>query len=275
MPTPIYHLYIEYAEPQKGGFRFNISQEELQRTFAEPFNEGNHFWHLGRLLDPIKVKKIAIFWSYEQANLLDLPNNERVVSAKDKKYVVECLEKNKVKGAYVCTHKFITKPHTVQASSAASGSGKRRVLIVSGADKEMQTALTTALTKLLLVPVVLREEPGNGRKIVERFTADYSDIGLVVALLSPDDYAYPASVQASKRKLQPRRDVMFELGYLIGKMGKSKVLAFYREAPNFEAGTDFEGINACPFDEEGTWKHTLLSELTCNGYVVEPDRILK
>lgn len=269
MPTPIYHIYIEYAEPQKSGFRFNISQEELQRTFAEPFNECKPFWHLGRLLDPLKVRKVDIFWSYEEANLLDLPNNERVMSAKDKKYAVECLEKNKVKGAYVCTPKFITKPQTPQASPTAAGSARRRVLVVSGADIEMQTALTAALTKLLLVPVVLREEPGNGRKIVERFAANYSDVGFVVVLLSPNDYAYPVSVQASKRKTQPRRDVLFELGYLVGKMGKDRVLAFYREAP------DFEGINACPFDEEGTWKHTLLKELACNGYVVEPDRILK
>jgi len=230
---------------------------------------------LGRLLDPVKVRKVAIFWSYEEANLLDLPNNERVMSAKDKKYAVECLEKNKVKGAYVCTHKFITKSQIIQASPTASGSAKRRILVVSGADKKMQTALTAALTKLLLVPVVLREEPGNGRKIVERFAADYSDVGLAVVLLSPDDCAYPVSVQASKRKTQPRRDVLFELGYLVGKMGKDRVLAFYREAPGFEAGNDFEGINAFPFDEEGTWKHTLLRELVCNGYMVEPDRILK
>jgi predicted nucleotide-binding protein len=273
VPTPKYHIYIDYAEPEKGGFRFNITEEELRRTFSDPFNEGKPFWFLNRLLNPIKVKKALIFWSYDEANLLDLPNDERVVSAKDKKYLIDCLQKSKVKGAYVCTDKFLDR-HQAVAAPVAAGSGKRRVLIVSGADKEMRTALNTALTKLLLVPVMLCEEPGNGRKIIERFN-DYNDIGLVVALLSPDDYAYPAKAEGSKRKLQPRREVTFELAYLIGRMGPEKVLAFYRETPNFETDKDFEGINAIPFDDEGTWKHSLLSELAGNGYVIEPDRILK
>ena len=81
----------------------------------------------------------------------------------------------------MCTDKFLNR-HQAVAATVAAGSGKRRVLIVSGADKEMRTALNTALTKLLLVPVMLCEEPGNGRKIIENFN-DYSDIGLVVVLL--------------------------------------------------------------------------------------------
>lgn len=277
MQTPKYHIYLGYAEADKSGFRFNITQEELQRTFADPINEGKQFWFLGRLLNPIKVTKAVIFWSYDEANMLDTPDHESIVAGKDKKYVVESIEKGKVKGAYLCTDKFLTKHKAASAPAGTQTSAKRRVLIVSGTDDAMKQALSKALGKLLLVPVVLCEEPGHGRKIVERFNADYSDIGLAVILLSPDDYVYSKTEQPTKRKLKPRQDVTFELGYLLGKLGNEKVLVLYRESEKgeFEVNTDFEGINTAPFDALDSWKLALLRALADSGYQVESDRILK
>ncbi len=277
MPAPKYHIYLEYAEADKSGFRFNITQEELIRTFADPINEGKQFWHLGRLLNPMKVKKAVIFWSYDEANMLDLPNFESIVAAKDKKYVVEQIEKGKVKGAYLCTDKFLAKPKTAAAPTGPQSSAKRRVLVISGTDDAMKQALTKALGKLLLVPVMLCEEPGHGRKIVERFTADYVDVGLAVVLLSPDDYVFSKTEESSKRRLKPRQDVIFELGYLLGKLGKEKVLVLFRESEKneFEVRLDFEGINSAPFDSLDSWKLALLRALADNGYNVEGDRILK
>jgi predicted nucleotide-binding protein len=278
MQTPKYHIYVGYAEADKSGFRFNITQEELQRTFADPINEGKQFWFIGRLLNPIKVTKAVIFWSYDEANMLDTPDHESIVAGKDKKYVVESIEKGKVKGAYLCTDKFLVKHQTPSApTGVASGSAKRRVLIVSGTDDAMKKALTKALGKLLLVPVVLCEEPGHGKKIVERYTTDYADVGLAVVLLSPDDYVYAKTEELTKRKLKPRQDVVFELGYLLGKLGKEKVLVLYRESEKgeFEVNTDFEGINTAPFDALDSWKLALLRGLADSGYQVEGDRILK
>ncbi len=275
MQVPKYHIYIEYTEADKSGFRFNIAQEELVRTFSTPCTEGKPFWHMGRLLNPIKVTKVTLFWSYESADKLKLPTQENLMVAKDKKYSVECIEKGKVKGAYLCTEKFLTKPQAV-ANPVASASGKRRVLIACGADEEMKQALTTALSKLWLIPILLCEEPGHGRKIVDRF-ADYADVGLAIVLLSPDDYVYAEADEASKRKLKPHQEVIFELGFLLGKLGQEKVLVFYRESESgaFEVNTDFEGIKTTPFDNRDSWKLALIRELTGCGYAVEGDRILK
>jgi predicted nucleotide-binding protein len=276
VPTPKYHIYIQYNEPDKTGFRFNITQEELVRTFTGPYNEGKPFWFLGRLLNPIKVQKAVIFWSYEAANMLDLPNLENLISAINKKYMLECVEQGKVKGAYLCTEKFLTKPQAATALSVAPSSGKRRVLVASGSDDEMKQALTWALSKLWLVPVVLCEEPAHGKKIIERFN-DYADVGFAVVLLSPDDYVYAKTEEPTKRKLKPNQDVIFELGYLLGKLGKDKVLVLFRESEKgaFNVNIDFEGIKTTPFDDRDSWKLALIRELTASGYVVEGDRILK
>ncbi len=278
MQVPKYHIYIEYAESAQSGIRFNISQEELVRTFSTPFTAGLPFWFMGRLLKPIKVTSAVLFWSYETADKLNLPNQENLVAAKDKKYVIESILKGKVKGAYLCTEKFLTSTEKPLAPAqpviSASASTPRRIIVVSGTDEVMKQALTKALTKLWLAPVVMQEEPSQGRKIVEHFQ-DYADVGFAVVLLSPDDYTYPKAEAATKRKLSPQQDVIFLLGFLLGKLGKSKVLVFYKESADFAVPLDFEGVKFTAFDDRDSWKLALIRELTNCVYSVDADRILK
>ena len=130
------------------------------------------------------------------------------------------------------------------------------------------------MSKLGLVPVVMREQPSQGRKLVERY-ADYADIGFAIVLLSPDDFAYEKNESPTKRYLQPHQDVIFALGLFLGKLSKENVISFYIESPNFKAPTDFEGIKSIAFDDRDSWKLALIRELTAAGYTVDADRILK
>jgi predicted nucleotide-binding protein len=279
LSLPKYHIYIEYAEPEKSGVRFNVSQEELDRTFATPFAAGQPFWFMGRLLNPIKVTKVVVFWSNVTADKLSLPNQENLVAAKDKKFLIESIVKGKVKGAYVCTEKFLpsTEKNTSTNKSTISAlrNLSRRIIVVCGADDEMKQALTEALTKLSLIPLVMCEEPSQGKKIVENFNRDYADVTFAVVLLSPDDFAYAKNEAATKRKLRPQQDVVFELGFLLGKLGKGNVLIFFRECQNFEIPTDFEGIKVTAFDDRDSWKLALIREVSNCGLAVDGDRILK
>jgi predicted nucleotide-binding protein len=274
---PKYHIYVEYVEPDKSGIRFNVPQEELVRTFSSPFTMGQPFWFLGKLLSPTKVIKAVIFWSYQTADKLTLPNQENLVGAKDKKYLIESVLKGKVKGAYLCTEKFLSpieKTMTSTHEATSDSDINRRVFVVCGQDSEMKQAVTNALAKLRLVPVVICEEPSQGRKIVEHFQ-EYNDVDFALVLLSPDDSVYVKDEPPTKRKLRPRQDVVFELGFLLGKLGKSNVLVLFREYSNFEIPTDFEGIKVVAFDDRESWKLALIRELTNCGYKVSADRILK
>jgi predicted nucleotide-binding protein len=235
------------------------------------------FWFLGKLLNPSKVIKAVIFWSHQTADKLTLPNQENLIAAKDKKYLIENILKGKVKGVYLCTEKFLpsTEKILVTTQQAMSGSDvRRRVFVVCGIDGELKQVVTNTLTKLRLVPVVMCEEPSQGRKIVEHFQ-EYCDVGFAVVLLSPDDSVYVKDEPLTKRKLRPRQDVVFELGFLLGKLGKSNVLVFFKECANFEIPTDFEGIKVAALDDRDSWKLALIRELTNCGYNVDADRILK
>lgn len=276
--VPKYHIYIEYAESELSGFRFNLSHEELNRTFAWPFAAGQPFWFMGKLLSPVKVIKAILFWSYETADKLKLPDQESLVTAKDQKYKIESILKGRVRGAYLCTEEFMAPTKKAEATNqsveVSLGNTRRRIFVVSGTDNSMKQALTAALTKLSLAPVVIHEEPRQGRKILERY-ADYADVGFAVVLLSPDDCVYPKEDKTTKSKLKPRQDIIFLLGYLLGKLGREKVLVFFKECTNFETPNDFEGINFCAFDDRGSWKLALIRELTNSGYSVDGEKILK
>jgi predicted nucleotide-binding protein len=281
LQTPKYHIYIEYNEPDKSGFRFNISHAELKGTFQESFVKGEHFWFVGRLLNPIKVSKIVIFWSHQTADQLHLPNNESLIAAKDKKYLIDNILKGKVKGVYLCTEEFVVvaQKKSAQATQAQHVASKlsglpRRIMVVSGTDEIMRQTITGALRKLGLAAVVMSEEPGQGKKIVERF-ADYNDVGFALVLLSPDVYVYPKGEEATKRERIPKQNVTLMFGFLLGKLGKDKVLALYRESPNFAFPLEFEGVKFTPIDERDSWKLALIRELTNCGYMIDAERLLR
>jgi predicted nucleotide-binding protein len=279
--VPKYHIYIEYSEPGKSGVRFNLSRSEVGGSFEEPFANGEPFWFMGRLLNPIKVAKVVIFWSYQTADKLCLPNLESIVTVKDKKYLIDSILKGKVKGVYVCTEEFVAvtqkdsapTQQTQQDASTPSGP-PRRIIVVSGTDESMKQTLTGALRKLGLAAVVMSEEPSQGKKIVDRF-ADYADVGFAVVLLSPDVYVYPKGEEATKRERTPNQDVTLMFGFLLGKLGKDRVLAFYRENPNFKFPIEFEGVKFTALDDRDSWKLALIRELTGCGYTVDKERLLK
>ena len=172
-------------------------------------------------------------------------------------------------------HRKIFDQNSAPAQTvSSSGNLKRRVFVVSGADEAMKQAITAALTKLYLIPIVMCEEPSHGRKLMERY-ADYADVGFAVVLLSPDDFGYAKNAESTTRKLRPRQEVVFELGFLLGKLGRGNVLVFFKECLNFEVPTDFEGMKTVAFDQLDSWKLALIRELGNSGYSVDADRILK
>ncbi len=233
---------------------------------------------MGKLLNPIKVLKVVVFWSYQTADKLHLPNHESLVAAKDKKYAIDSIQKGKVIGTYVCTEEFVTtKQNTAFAQTQVApvlGGKPKRIFVVCGTDEAMKQTMVAAIKKLGLTPVVMCEQPSQGKKIVECYP-DYVDVGFAVVLLSPDVYVYPKGEEATKRTRTPSMDVTFLFGFLLGKLGKERVIGFYRETPNFAFPIDFEGIKYSALDDRDSWKLALIRELSGRGYTVDAERLLR
>jgi predicted nucleotide-binding protein len=272
---PKYHIYIEYEKDrEKSGIRFNVPEEELVRTFVIPFNEGQPFWFKGRLLNPAKVQKALLFWSYEDGSKLVLPNREEIVSHKDPKFVMENICAGKVKNVQICTEKFLTSPKknvdapsSATISSSTNVNSKRKVFIVHGKDETMKKALVDALEMLWLEPIVLHQQPNRGEDLVEQF-ASYSAVSFAVILLSPDEYTCTKGETVDKRRFRSGQDVIFELGFFVGRLGEGNVLALFKESADFEVPLNHTGLLFAPFDEKASWKMRLLTALASSGFDV-------
>lgn len=151
----------------------------------------------------------------------------------------------------------------------------KRIFIVHGHDEAMKLAVARTVDKIGLEPIILHEQPNNGRTIIEKFV-DYSHVGFAIALLSPDDLAYPnkgKTVSLNLRNKRARQNVIFELGYFIGRLGRNKVLALYQEG--VEIPSDYSGVLYTLYDKpDGAWRYELIRELKPLKYDVDANRLL-
>lgn len=161
----------------------------------------------------------------------------------------------------------------VQGSDASVSSRKqaeeiieKEIFIVHGHDEEMKQSVARAIEQLGLSAIILHEQPNQGRTIIEKFMDYGQAISFAVVLLSPDDIAYSANEDAENLRYRARQNVILELGFFVGKLGRSRVIAIHRESERFEMPSDLSGVLYVPYDSRGTWRFELVRELKAAGY---------
>lgn len=132
-----------------------------------------------------------------------------------------------------------------------------KIFIIHGRDEGPKNSVARFLENLGLEPVILAEQPSQGRTIIEKFE-QHAQVGFALALLTPDD---AGSLQGNEGNLNPRarQNVIFELGFFIGRIGRKRVCALTKG--NVEIPSDYTGVVYIPFDDFGGWKGKLIQEL--------------
>lgn len=147
---------------------------------------------------------------------------------------------------------------------------KNSIFIVHGHDEEMKQSVNATLLKLGLTPIILNEEPNNGRTIIEKFEHAADTVGFAIILLSPDDQlSSPTS-----ENFRARQNVILELGYFFGKLGRNKVhVLVNKNRHDVELPSDILGIAYEPYDSPGAWKYKLAKELKYAGYEINLNKL--
>jgi len=70
-----------------------------------------------------------------------------------------------------------------------------------------------------------------------------------------------------------RQNVVFEHGYLIGKLGREKVCTLIKDS--VEKPGDIDGVIYVAYDERGAWKMEIAKEFKTLGVQFNPDAILR
>lgn len=144
-----------------------------------------------------------------------------------------------------------------------------KVFIVHGHDSLMKETTARTLSKLGLDPIILHEQPDGGRTIIEKFEENSSEVGYAIILLTADDEG--KAKKETDMKARARQNVVFEMGYFIGKLGRKKVLLLLENG--VEKPGDLDGVVYTPIDANDGWKLKLVKELKACKYNVSADNI--
>jgi predicted nucleotide-binding protein len=107
---------------------------------------------------------------------------------------------------------------------AAAGVAGGKVFVVHGHDEAVREAVARFISSLDLTPIILHEQASQGRTIVEKLE-HHGDVGYAVVLLTPDDVGGSSSESLRSRA---RQNVILELGYFVGRLGRDHVCAMHR-----------------------------------------------
>ena len=142
-----------------------------------------------------------------------------------------------------------------------------KIFIVHGHNNEIKQTLARTLSQLKLEPIILHEQADQGRTIIEKFEENSSDVNFAIILLTADDEG--KAKKETSYKDRARQNVVFEMGYFIGKLGREKVFLLLENG--VEKPGDLDGIVYVPVDTASGWKLKLVKELKAAGYNVTAD----
>lgn len=146
---------------------------------------------------------------------------------------------------------------------------KNRIFIVHGHDEAPRETVARFISTIGLEPVILHEQANRGMTIPEKLVAN-SNVGFAVVLLTPDDVG--RTKLASTDAPRARQNVILELGYFVGRLGREKVCALLKD--EVEIPSDYMGVVYIPFDSQGGWRQMLAKELGAAGYDIDWNRVM-
>lgn len=165
-------------------------------------------------------------------------------------------------GAYMLAH--------AQPSTALAGPVDRsKVFIVHGRDAHPIAEVARFVESLGLTAIILHEQASAGKTIIEKIE-EYSDVTYAVVLYTPCDIG--GINDGSQQKARARQNVVFEHGYLMGKLGRQSVCALVKgdvEIPN-----DISGVVYVEFGGNDAWKLSIARELRNSGFSIDVNRII-
>lgn len=239
-------IYSEYDETEKNDFiseydkwkKFNL--ELLKRSFDFPNNE---------YVKEYENAEHSVWSDWVKERKQDIKRQNTVFeSILERIPLITTIIENKVEN----NEKIIST---------------NKIFIVHGHNNEIKQTVARTISKLKLEPIILHEQIDKGKTIIEKFEQNSSDVNFAIILLTADDEGKWNA--ENSYKVRARQNVVFEMGYFIGKLGREKVFLLLENG--VDKPGDLDGIVYVPIDSADGWKLKLVRELKANGYKVTAD----
>ena len=268
---PYYHVLIETKNPSEKYYQLDKTDlSKIKDEIILPYCKEEQFIFDGYILDKSKIKRILIkesactsteYADYEDERYPDLPfpaSEEEIIE--DRKYTTDITESifKECKG-------LLQKA----TSNPKAPMDKSKVFIVHGHDNAAKEAVARFVEKIGLEAIILHEQANSGKTIIEKIEAN-SNVGFAIVLYTPCDEGRPKG-EEDQLKPRARQNVVFEHGYLIGKIGRKNVCALVKG--DIEKPNDISGVVYIKMDEADSWKYAVGKEMKACGYDVDLNKI--
>lgn len=266
-----YHVLIETKSNEK---IYKLDKKNLDIIY--PYLKGAEFLCNGYVLTSNGVKRLLVKESEHTTQ--DIADKE---NSKHPDALWICLRKNTVlMDQYMkditanilrdCRTTLEENNPNKASNSPEHPIDKSRVFIVHGHDEEAKEKAARFVEQLGLEAIILHEQVSSGKTIIEKIEK-YSNVGFAIVLYTPCDLG-AAKDQINNLHSRARQNVVFEHGYLIGKIGRENVCALTKgeiEKPN-----DISGIVYIEMDDRGGWKTDIAKEMKESGYDIDLNTII-
>lgn len=255
-----------------------VSSKNIAKMISAFSNTGNGYIIFGAEIDCKKINVLGLSREFYVTTIIDRAidllelkpeieyefmtiNNKNILVIKilksrdiilfeNNKYIIENNELTKCKGVIILD--------------------KTKVFIVHGHDNLAKEETARFIEKLGFEAIVLHEQASGGDTIIEKIER-YSNVGFGIVLYTPCDLG--KNKDGIELKKRARQNVIFEHGYLIGKIGRKNVCALVKD--EIEKPNDIAGVVYIDMDISGSWKSRLILEMKNSGYNIDANLLYK
>lgn len=265
----------------------DLSKDDLQNKIVEPYKMGDMIFVNGTTINSLELGRIHIRKTNEKYGEISDRLFDEEERARDlHSDIIDLTPYSNYEDAFWegedVLDQFINGPagYSIKnqgvkktSESVESNSDRSKVFIVHGHNEEMKQSVARLVEKLGLTSIILHEQVSKGKTIIEKFS-EYSNVNFAIVLLSADDKAYQKNDTPDNAKYRARQNVILELGYFLGKLGRENVTALFEDSKEIEIPSDYNGVVYIPYSTNEGWKLALAKELKASGFEIDAEQLL-
>jgi predicted nucleotide-binding protein len=265
----LYHVYILPKQNNDEEIvKLGLSEQDFLARVLRRYQLGQSITLSGKTIDPTNIREIKITRSAQSvegllqkaraeldASRVTLPSRHAFYMALN---YCEDVTDEFIQGA---PGDFVEQQETRNKTPS------NKVFVVHGHDSGLKNAVARFIELVSLSAIVLHERPNLGQTVIEKFEKE-SDVGFVVVLATADDLAdsvrqleKDSAIPKTSLKERARQNVIFELGYFVGKLGRGRLLLIKDEG--VELPSDIAGV---VYAQRTGWQRELHAALIDAGY---------
>lgn len=143
------------------------------------------------------------------------------------------------------------------------------VFLVHGHNDLIREMTARAVEKVGLTAIILNEQVNRSDTIIEKLER-HANVNFAVVLMTADDVGGKKS-QTPVLQDRARQNVILELGYFMGKIGRKQVCVLYEKG--VELPSDYYGVVYIEIDDRGAWRYALGKEFKEAGLQVDLNKL--